>query len=138
MISFKPKKIRSQAPLFNINRARSCKRSRRTSSIIYLVRKSIYYLLITITFILVGWFANTAYHLPRSANNPLSEIKPRPLDKYTIENLGSAKVDPAKFETGKVLKDDPKITTYEFFMSFHPSLSDKKGKRVSGVLNVPK
>ena len=102
------------------------------------MRKSIYYLLITITFILVGWFANTAYHLPRSANNPLSEIKPRPLDKYTIENLGSAKVDPAKFETGKVLKDDPKFTSYEFFMSFDPSLSDKNVKRVSGVLNVPK
>src|SRR3990167_5359853 len=125
MISFKPKKIRSQAPLFNINRARSCKRSRRTSSIIYLVRKSIYYLLITITFILVGWFANTAYHLPRSANNPLSEIKPRPLDKYTIENLSNANVTPSQIEIGKVLKDDPKFTSYEFFMNFDPSLSGK-------------
>jgi len=101
------------------------------------VRKSIYYLLITITFILIGWFANTAYHLPRNSN-PIAQTRPTPLDKYTIENLGSAKVDPAKFETGKVLKDDPKFTSYEFFMSFDPSLSDKNVKRVSGVLNVPK
>ena len=101
------------------------------------MRKSIYYLLITITFILIGWFANTAYHLPRNSN-PIAQTRPTPLDKYTIENLGSAKVDPAKFETGKVLKDDPKFTSYEFFMSFDPSLSDKNVKRVSGVLNVPK
>jgi dienelactone hydrolase len=102
------------------------------------VRKTIYYVLIALVFTLVGWFANTAYHLPRSAGNPLSEIKPTPLDKYTIENLSKAKVDPAQIEIGKVLKDDPKFTSYEFFMTFDPSLSGKSTKKVSGMLNVPK
>lgn len=101
------------------------------------MKKSIYYLLIALIFALIGWFANTAWHLPRGSN-PLTEIKPRPLDKYTIENLAQAKVDPAKFSTGKVLKDDPKYTSYEFFMSFDPTLLGKDTKKVSGVLNVPK
>jgi dienelactone hydrolase len=102
------------------------------------VSKNIYYLIIAIIFSLIGWFANTAYHLPRSAGNPLSEIKPTPLDKYTIENLSKVKVDPAKIEVGKVLKDDPKFTSYEFFMYFDPTLSGKALKKVSGMLNVPK
>lgn len=101
------------------------------------MKKTIYYLLIAIIFALVGWFANTAWHLPRGSN-PLTEIKPRPLDKYTIENLGKTAISPANLETGKVLKDDPKYTSYEFFMAFDPTLSGKDTKKVSGVLNVPK
>lgn len=101
------------------------------------MRKSIYYFLIAVIFVLVGWFANTAYHLPRSSN-PIAQIKPTPLDKYTIENLSRTKVDPVQIEIGEVLKDDPKFTSYEFFMNFDPSLSGKALKKVSGVLNVPK
>lgn len=96
-----------------------------------------YYLILAVVFALVGWFANTAWHLPRGSN-PLTEIKQRPLDKYTIENLGNAKVQPSQIEVGKVLKDDPKFTSYEFFMSFDPTLSGQNLKKVSGVLNVPK
>lgn len=96
-----------------------------------------YYLLLAIIFSLIGWFANTAWHLPRGSN-PLTQIKPRPLDKYTIENLGKATVNPSQITLGKVLTDDPKYTSYEFTFSFDPTLAGAPQKKVSGMLNVPK
>lgn len=63
--------------------------------------KTIQYILIAIVFILIGWFSNTAWHLPRGSN-PITVIKPRPLDKYSIDNLSKAIVKPSQIEIGKV------------------------------------
>jgi dipeptidyl aminopeptidase/acylaminoacyl peptidase len=94
------------------------------------------YSLIAIIFILIGWFANTAYHLPRSSN-PIAKVRPTPLLKYTIENLAKADVKSAEIQIGKVLKDDPKFTSYEFTMKFSPDLSNNL-KTTSGLINIPK
>jgi len=101
------------------------------------VRQYIYYLLIGVIFILIGWFANTAYNLPRSSNNPIAIVRPTPLAKYTIENLSKADIKPAQIEIGKILKDDPKFTSYEFTMNFSPDLSNDL-KTTSGLINIPK
>lgn len=97
-----------------------------------------YYLLLAIVFALVGWFANVAYNLPKSPGNPISQIKPTPLDKYTIENLSKAIVPAADIQIGKILKDDPKFTSYEFTFSFDPTLTSGAKKNVSGLINIPK
>ncbi|HKB88832.1 MAG TPA: alpha/beta hydrolase [Patescibacteria group bacterium] len=101
------------------------------------MRQYIYYLLIGVIFILIGWFANTAYNLPRSSNNPIAIVRPTPLAKYTIENLSKADIKPAQIEIGKILKDDPKFTSYEFTMNFSPDLSNDL-KTTSGLINIPK
>jgi len=95
-----------------------------------------YYLLAAIIFILIGWFANTAYHLPRNSN-PIAQVRPTPLLKYTIENLNKANIKPAEIQIGKVLKEDPKFTSYEFTFTFSPDLS-KELKTTSGLINIPK
>lgn len=101
-----------------------------------------FYLSIAIVFLLAGWFANTAWHLPRGSN-PISVIKPRPLDKYSIENLSKAGAKPSQIEVGKVLAGPDHqycvkgCTTYEFKMSFDPTLSGGVNKTVSGVVNIP-
>lgn len=106
------------------------------------MKKTIYYLLIAIIFALIGWFVNTAWHMPRGSN-PITEIKLRPLDKYTIENLSKATVNPVQIEVGqKLLGPDHKYcttgcTTYEFKMTFDPALAGSQLKTVSGVMNVP-
>lgn len=97
----------------------------------------IYYILIPIIFILIGWFANTAYHLPRSSKNPIAQTRPTPLAKYTIENLVKADIKPAEIQIGKVLKTDPKFTSYQFSMKFSPDLSGNL-KTTSGLINIPK
>jgi dipeptidyl aminopeptidase/acylaminoacyl peptidase len=94
------------------------------------------YFLIAVIFVLIGWLCNTAYHLPRNSN-PIAQVRPTPLLKYTIENLAKADIKPAEIQIGKVLKDDPKFTSYEFTFSFNPNLSGSL-KTVSGLINIPK
>lgn len=89
------------------------------------------YLLIPIIFILVGWFLNVAYHLPKSPNNPISQVRPTPLNKYSIENLSATEFKPSNIEIGKMIKDYPKFTSNEFFFTVD-------GKKVSGLINIPK
>lgn len=102
------------------------------------MKKNIYYTLIAVVFVLIGWFANTAWHLPKSVSNPISQVKPRPLEKYTIENLAKAQVKPVKITLGKVLTEKPSFTSYEFSFSFDPTLSGGPEKKVTGLINIPK
>jgi dipeptidyl aminopeptidase/acylaminoacyl peptidase len=81
----------------------------------------IYYLLIATIFILVGWFANVAYHLPKSSANPISQVKPRPLEKYTLENLSKTNFEPSQL-------------TIEGENLFSFKIDDKK---VTGCINIP-
>lgn len=99
-------------------------------------KRLFYYILIAVVFVFIGWFANYAYHLPKKSN-PISQIKPTPLLKYSIENLSKATFTPSKIEIGKVLKDDPKFISYEFTMKFSPDFSNNL-KTTSGVINIPK
>lgn len=88
-------------------------------------------------FTLIGWFANTAYNLPRSSNNPIAIVKPTPLAKYSVENLSKANIKPSEIVIGKVLKDGQKFTSYEFTINFSPDLSENL-KKMSGLINIPK
>lgn len=101
-----------------------------------MLKTFLYYFLIAVIFILIGWFANTAYRLPRGSN-PIALARPTPLLKYTIENLSRANIKPAEIQIGKILKDNPKFTSYEFSMKFSPDLSGNL-KTTSGDINIPK
>jgi len=96
----------------------------------------LYYFLTAVVFVFIGWFANTAYHLPKNSN-PISQIKPTPLLKYTIENLSTTTFKPAEIIIGNILKDSPKFTSYEFTMKFSPDLTSNL-KAISGMINIPK
>lgn len=100
------------------------------------MKKILLYISIPVIFILVGWFANTAYHLPKSSN-PISQIKPTPLLKYSIENLSSTTFTPAQITIGEVVKDNPKYISYKFDMKFSPDFSTNL-KNTSGLINIPK
>lgn len=101
------------------------------------MQKTIYYLLVAVIFSLIGWFANVAYHLPKSSKNPISQVKPRPLEKYSIENLQKADFKPGKIEMGEVIKEEKDYTSYKFSFSFSPDLSSNL-KKTSGLINIPK
>lgn len=101
------------------------------------MKSLVYYVLAVIVFILVGWFANTAWHLPRGSN-PISEIKPRPLDKYTIENLSKIDTKQVPIEQINTIKEYPSFISYEFGISFDPTLRNGSSKKVTGMLNIPK
>jgi dipeptidyl aminopeptidase/acylaminoacyl peptidase len=100
------------------------------------MKKVLLYISIPVIFILIGWFANTAYHLPKSSN-PISQIKPTPLLKYSIENLSSTTFVPSQITIGEVIKDNPKYISYKFDMKFSPDFSTNL-KSTSGLINIPK
>lgn len=95
-----------------------------------------YYFLIAVIFVLIGWFANTAYHLPKNSN-PIAQIKPTPLLKYTIENLSTTNFKSSTIEVGNVIKDNTTYKSYEFTMKFSPDISENL-KTTSGMINIPK
>ncbi len=101
------------------------------------MKKLFYYVLIPIVFILIGWFANTAYHLPKSSVNPISAIKPTPLLKYSIENLSQTNFPVSKIEIGNLIKEYPKYSSYKYNMKFSPDLSGNF-KTTTGLINIPK
>lgn len=100
------------------------------------MKNTLYYLIIAIIFVLVGWFANTAYHLPKSTSNPISQIKPRPLEKYSFENLAKAEIEPSQIQIGQLISENKDFKSYEFSMEFSPDLS-KNLKKVTGLINIP-
>ena len=69
--------------------------------------------------------------------SPISQIKPRPLDKYTIDNLAKIEVPGTQIEIGEPLNKKEKFTSSLFSMSFDPSLSGKEKKKVTGLINIP-
>lgn len=97
----------------------------------------IYYIIVPIVFILIGWFARLAWTLPRSSGNPIAEVRPTPLAKYTIENLSHVKIDSSQIQIGNVIKKYDKFTSYKFYFDFDPTFSDGPTKKVSGVINIP-
>lgn len=84
------------------------------------MRKSI---LIALIFSSIGWFTNTAYNLVKSPTSrvDLAGRISKPLEKYTIENLGKTDFKPSKIK----IKD-------EHLFSF--TVDEKK---VTGCINIP-
>lgn len=85
-----------------------------------------YYLLLALVFTFIGWFGNILWHAPKTSDNPITQIKPRLLEKYTIESLSTADIKPGKIE----------INDKKFTFEFSPDLSSKT-KKISGSINMP-
>jgi dipeptidyl aminopeptidase/acylaminoacyl peptidase len=100
------------------------------------VRNFLSSITIAVIFVLIGWFANTAYHLPRDSN-PIAQVKPTPLNKYTVENLSDADFKSGQILVGDIIKESPKFTSYKFSMQFSPDFSGNL-KTTTGVINIPK
>lgn len=98
------------------------------------------YALAIIIFILIGWFGHVLYTLPRNTSpitEAVSQIKPTPLAKYTIENLSNTDFKESRIEIGEVLSENEKFTSYKYSMSFSPNLSEET-KTTTGMINIPK
>ncbi len=103
------------------------------------MKKITSWILISIVFILIGWFGRIIYTLPRNSNKlteVVAQIKPTPLSKYTIENLSQTNFLASKIEVGNLIKEYPEYSSYEYSMDFSPDLSGNT-KKVTGIINIP-
>ena len=86
----------------------------------------------------LGWWANDAYQ--KSLNNDTSLPtwnKPKPLEKYAIDNLSKTTVVPSKIVLEKQIQETDKYTSNLFSFNFDPTLENKNSKKVTGLLNTP-
>lgn len=96
------------------------------------------YLLSILILFLLGWWGNDFYKSKQTKYpNPISYIKERPLEKYAIENLSKVLVPIVPINIDEKLNDDTKFDSYLFNFTFDPSLSGKKEKKVTGLINIP-
>src|SRR3989344_1034076 len=93
-------------------------------------------LLILISFVILGWWLGKSGG-PEKTQSPISIIKPRPLDKYTIENLGKSDIPIGKIEVGDILDKQTAYTSYLFNLEFSPNLNGNETKKTTGQLNLP-
>jgi dipeptidyl aminopeptidase/acylaminoacyl peptidase len=96
------------------------------------------FLLIGVCMVLVfiiGIGIGKTYFQQLSPGSPLEKVVdtvvPRPLEKYTFENLRKKSFAPSVISLGDVVKDEKEFISYKFYF-----LVD--GKKVSGLMNTPK
>lgn len=102
------------------------------------MRKILLYFFLILGSGVFGWLTSRYYYLPKKLENPVVQIKPRPLDKYAIEVLSKKMVASSKIEIREVVKEDATFSSYLFSFSFDPTLGGKEEKKVTGLINVPK
>lgn len=83
------------------------------------------------TAVAVGWFLSRYYYSPKNPKDAIVLISPRPLDKYTIENLAKRESQGSQIKNEETLSEEQNYTSYLF--SFN-----SEGKKVTGQLNIPK
>ena len=93
-------------------------------------------LLILISFAALGWWIGKSDGSGKTQST-ISIIKPRPLDKYTIENLGKSDIPTGKIEVGEILDKQTVYTSYLFSLDFSPTMNPAETKKVTGQLNLP-
>ncbi len=99
--------------------------------------KKLFFLLLALLMFLAGWFLHSLFNPRQTPESPISQIKPRPLDKYTIENLARVSIPGTKIEVGERQKEEKEFTSSLFSMSFDPTLSGREEKKVTGLINIP-
>lgn len=102
------------------------------------MKRALINILLLLSGIVSGWFLNYFYNKPQTdPEKSIIQIKPRPLDKYSIENLSTLDIPPVKIEIGDTLKEEEDFTSHLFSFVFDPTLSGKEIKKVTGLINTP-
>ncbi len=94
-------------------------------------------LLIFVLAFSLGWWFCSLYQKTTPAPNVLNPVIPKPLEKYTIENLAMTKPEEGQIEIGEVISEENNFTSYLFSFEFKPSLQGKETKKTTGQLNIP-
>jgi dipeptidyl aminopeptidase/acylaminoacyl peptidase len=84
-----------------------------------------------------GWWVNSFYQSGRATTSPISPVIPKPLEKYTIENLTQAEVKKGNIVLEEILEEEKDFTSYLFSFEFDPTLQGKEAKKVTGQINLP-
>lgn len=103
------------------------------------MKKAFFVILVIILSTTLGWFAKDYFSIRDTKVEQITEkILPKPLDKYTIQNLSAAQIPEEKIVLGETLKETTDFTSYLFNFSLDPTLKNATKKKVTGLVNIPK
>lgn len=77
----------------------------------------------------VGWWFNSFYGTPTTPSKAIAPVIPKPLKKYTIENLSRAEIETGEIIKEEILEENEDLTSYLF--------SFESPKKVTGQINIP-
>lgn len=89
-------------------------------------------------FFLAGYFLSLKINTISFENINVFKNPVRPLDRYSIENLGSADFKTGTIDIGQILDDNDVYVSKKFVFRFIPEISGNNYKNTSGVINFPK
>ncbi len=101
------------------------------------MKKFVVYFLLTIILVSFGWLLNSFYQNYASDPIIINPVIPKPLEKYTMENLATSKLEEGNIQIEEVISEENDFTSYLFSLEFKPSLKDREIKKVTGQLNIP-
>lgn len=100
------------------------------------VKKILVFLTLSVAFFIIGWWANSLKGSSKIVES-VNQLKPRPFNIYTIENLSNSEIKPGKIETKEAMIEENDYTSYLFSFEFNPNLDGKTLKKTTGQLNLP-
>lgn len=98
------------------------------------MRNLLTFILIALSFV-AGFFIRNIFVTKTLSETPIQQ--PRPLEKYSIENLSKTNIEPGKLTIKEKLYESEKFTSYLFEFEFNPNLASNILKKTTGMLNMP-
>lgn len=100
------------------------------------------FITLLIFLIVISLSINAGFWLGKNYKNNIVEssitiIKPRPLDKYTIENLSKAEIKEGEIEKVQTISEDLNYTSFLISFEFAPTPDGKELKKTTGMLTLP-
>lgn len=102
-----------------------------------IIRKFIIWPISLLLVFFLGWQAHNLVTKSQPLKETLRQVVPKPLEKYSIANLSQTKVPSYDIQVESLIKETPEFTSYDFTMTFDPTLSRASPKKVSGLINLP-
>lgn len=106
------------------------------------MRKVILFILVALTIPIAAFvgflYGTTTTSKPIEIKNPVKIERPKPLLKYSIQELQNKRIKPVEISVEKEGEEKDGFTSYTFSYEFDPTLSGKSDKKqVTGLINIP-
>jgi dipeptidyl aminopeptidase/acylaminoacyl peptidase len=101
------------------------------------MKKFIVYFLSAIILISVGWLLGSYFQSYISNSDIVNPVIPRPLEKYTIENLAVSNIEKGEIQIEEIISEEDDYTSYLFSLEHKPSLQNREIKKTTGQINIP-
>lgn len=103
----------------------------------FIIKYLVTSILVTV-FFLAGYFLSLKINTVSIEDVNVFKKRSRSLDRYSIENLGSADFKTGTIEIGQNIDENNSYESKKFVFHFIPEITGNSYKKTSGIINIPK